>query len=754
MLLDLLRVASGYNPIIERRDFYPSTPAIELMQREPEPNRMLISLPNVGGVYGLSSVTGDDAMTPRVLERLVDTTRSVGIYGIGALHFTEPLDSPILDVLGVRHVIAPPGRMPPGRGFRRVYDGPDASVHRNEDAFPPAYLAATSISCVEDEQALARVREDGAGLRNRAVVHTCDPLPEPSEAPVGSATLTRPRPGEIRIVSDASAPTVLVVTEGWDPGWRASVDGVERPVHRAQQALMAVSVPQGRHEVVLEYRPASFAWGALLGGVGLLALGLLLALGGRARVPRAASLGLLLALGCGGAESPDPRPNLLVILTDQQHAGMLSATGDPWLRTPAMDRIAARGVRFERAYTTHPECMPARVSLVTGHMPSRFGIRPDDGPRGDLPDADLERSLGRIFADAGYETVYGGKTDWLRNMTPRSLGFRMISEDRREGLAEAAVRFLREPHEVPFLLVLSFINPHDVSFLSIDDYTRAERLPPMYSREVEARRRLYAAMRLPEGLSREEFLALRVPPLPPNHEIPALEPAGVEAHYVDAFRRFARERWSEEQWRLYRYAYRRLTERVDAHVGKVLDALAESGLDARTLVVFSSDHGDLDGAHRLEHKSVPYEEAVRVPFIVRPPGAAGPGTVDRTHLVSVGLDLIPTLADYADIDLPEGLPGQSVRPLVEGRLPGTWRDQLVVESYAARMLRTDRYKYVVYPGAEPREQLTDLEVDPGEMDNRALDPEYEAILLEHRRRLRRWVEERGDAIGAPYVPAG
>jgi arylsulfatase A-like enzyme len=190
---------------------------------------------------------------------------------------------------------------------------------------------------------------------------------------------------------------------------------------------------------------------------------------------------------------------------------------------------------------------------------------------------------------------------------------------------------------------------------------------------------------------------------------------------------------------------------VDAHVARVLDALRRSGLEEKTVVVFTSDHGDLDAAHRLEHKSILYEEAARVPLIVRYPGWTKPGLVDTEHLVSVGLDLIPTLCHYAGIEPPEGLRGQSFRPLAEGREVPDWRSEVIVESKAGRMVRTGRFKYVVYQSGKHREQLIDLEADPGEMLNLAENQKYRDVLEDHRRRLRRWVEQTGDKIAEPYV---
>ena len=474
--------------------------------------------------------------------------------------------------------------------------------------------------------------------------------------------------------------------------------------------------------------------------------------GGRfAALAAAAALVLPAAGWAAEARSPSPRPNLLYIMTDQQHAGMMSCAGNKHLKTPAMDSLAAAGTRFERAYATNPVCIPSRVSMFTGQMPSRFGVRSNAEGRNQIPEAARKQAMGWIFRNAGYETAFGGKTHWIRGMNPESLGFDHLTPDERDELADQCVRFLQAKRPRPFLLVASFINPHDICYMAIDDFTRAAGKPVMYPQSRREREALAAALRLPENVSREEFFRSLCPPLPDNFEIPALEPECVATDYVKGFRQYARTEWSAERWRLHRWAYCRLTESVDAQIGRVLDALRRAGLEERTVVVFSSDHGDLDAAHRLEHKSVLYEEAARVPFIVSFKGVTQAGRVDNVHLVSAGLDLIPTLCDYAGIEAPEGLPGRSVRALAEGRTPASWRDDLVVESHEARMIRAGRFKYNLYPTGQRREQLIDLETDPGEMRNLAADPKYRDVLLDMRRRLRRWVESTGDEIARPYL---
>ena len=461
--------------------------------------------------------------------------------------------------------------------------------------------------------------------------------------------------------------------------------------------------------------------------------------------------GTLLAaiLSLATAATAADRPNVLFIFTDQQHAGMLGCAGNRFVKTPALDSLARDGARFERAYCTNPVCVPSRFSMMTGVMPSRIGMEDNNGVSLPVPGEILAHAMGRVFREAGYVTAYGGKVH--TPMSVPDMGFEMLTRDSRMGLAEACAEFLGRKHERPFLLVASLINPHDICYMAIRDAARATGAKPAVLKNADRElATLTEALRLPEGVSREEFFARVCPPLPPNFEVPPGEPSDVLPAKAN-FRSYVRKHWTAEQWRLHRWAYARLTERVDAEIGKVLAALRIGGLERNTLVVFSSDHGDMDAAHRLEHKGVLYEESVRVPLVVSFKGVTRPGLVDREHLLSTGLDLLPTLCDFAAIRPPAGLTGRSVRRLAEGQAADGWRDCLVVESKNSRLLRTPRYKYIVYGSGSPREQLIDLVEDPGEMKNLALEASRAQVLAEHRRLLRRWYQQSGERLDPKYI---
>lgn len=431
------------------------------------------------------------------------------------------------------------------------------------------------------------------------------------------------------------------------------------------------------------------------------------------------------------------RPNILVTLTDQQSATMMSIAGNPWLRTPALDSLADSGVRFERAYCTNPVCIASRFSLLTGRMPNEIGMISNSTEEvSPLTAAQRKMGLGYMLRAAGYVPAYGGKVH-LPHLEAQDLGFEVICQDERDELARVAVEYLQQPHSEPFCLFVSLINPHDICLMALRDHAATAEEKRLVAVGMTETEELDRALVRPRGVPAEEFFAMHCPPLPANHQPQADEPEILQ-ELLDQrpFRRAAAEKWSPQRWREHRWAYARLTERVDRQIGVVLAALRASGQMDNTLIVFTSDHGDMDAAHRLEHKSTLYEEVCNVPLLVCPPGSPGRGRVDRTHLVSNGLDLLPTLCDYAGVPAPVLPHGRSLRPLLDG--DGTsWRESLPVEAAVGRMIVTPRFKYCRYELSANGEQLLDRVDDPGEMRNALHDPQHAAVVQELREEFAR-----------------
>lgn len=445
-------------------------------------------------------------------------------------------------------------------------------------------------------------------------------------------------------------------------------------------------------------------------------------------------VGGLAGISCGAVKvSSAKRPNVLVIVTDQQSATMLGCAGNRWIKTPAMDSLMKRGMRFERAYATNPVCMPSRFSLLTGFYPSAIGVRANG--RESKGTADFsKRTLGWAFRRGGYETVYGGKVHLHGTMGRiADCGFRNLTGDQRDELADKCAEFLRQEHDGPFLLLASFINPHDICYQGL--FANGDM---QHALDRVEGRKLREAEKLPEGVGRKEFYEKHCPPVPDNYEPSEGEPEAIRFMLNQRkFRKFIRDNWSAEDWRLHRWAYVRLTEMVDKQIGRVLAALRQSGLEDNTIVVVTSDHGDMDSSHRLEHKSMTYEEAARIPLLIQYPPLTGRGYVDREHLVSNGLDLLPTLCDLAGVKAPAGLPGRSLRPLLGGKSRSEWREYLMIETEFGRAIVDERYKYTLYDAAGLEETLFDMQKDPGEMKNLAGLAGYRKVIEKMRMTLRR-----------------
>ncbi|HXK60618.1 MAG TPA: sulfatase-like hydrolase/transferase [Acidobacteriota bacterium] len=433
-----------------------------------------------------------------------------------------------------------------------------------------------------------------------------------------------------------------------------------------------------------------------------------------------------------GASASVSRPNLLVIMTDQQFADAMSCViGRRYIHTPHMDSLAATGMRFTRAYSANPLCVPARSSLFTGRFPHETGIQTNTSIK-----VDPERfpCMGRIFQAAGYETGFFGKWHMpFVKSRKEEHGFEVCIEGPCLYNGEPAAEFIRNRRDRPFLAVASFMNPHDIC-----QWARGDELP---------------GGPIGEPPEPDQCPPLKANALPPKNE------TDIMAHMRRAYqahRLFPVGGFTDDKWRQMIWAYYRLVEKVDEQVGTVLEALRESGQEENTVVLFLSDHGECHGAHRWNQKTVFYDESSRVPLIIRQKGTTPTGTCDS--LVHTGVDLIPTLCDFASLPIPDQLPGQSLRRDALGQANTRQRRFLVISNHMVqcepvdgvllqpegRMVRSEQYKYCLYSLGERRESLVDMERDPGEMENLAGDPSARQILLQHREYLRSFAKKHGD----------
>ncbi|TDO51142.1 arylsulfatase A-like enzyme [Kribbella sp. VKM Ac-2571] len=442
------------------------------------------------------------------------------------------------------------------------------------------------------------------------------------------------------------------------------------------------------------------------------------------------------------------RPNVLLLCTDQQRFSALGASGNDEIETPNLDRLASQGVLFENCYVQNPVCGPSRASLMTGRFVHQHGLWANGVG---LPDH--ERLFSKDLADAGYDcglvgkfhlnACFGGRSEkrhddgfrvfrwahdpypgsseneyhrWLHTVRPDLAGAEVDYDTLPAELhyshwiGEQTIDFLTHSRdrEKPFLFVANFFDPHH-GFGAPEDYVRRYR-----DKEL--------SRPLPDDLTGK----------------PPIQTEASHESYAGHARGFTS--YSPEELQEVKAAYYAMVTLVDEEVGRILDALDAEGLSDDTLVIFTSDHGEMLGDHQLMLKGpMMYDEAVRVPLILRRPSTIPAGT-RNTELVQ-WIDLGATILAAAGLQ-PLG-EGQDLLPLATNRATGRgWAVSEYRNSghpYATpvhlTMLRRDHWKLIVQHGspATDRErtgELYDLAADPNELQNLWDDPLHRDIRTE------------------------
>ena len=447
------------------------------------------------------------------------------------------------------------------------------------------------------------------------------------------------------------------------------------------------------------------------------------------------------------------RPNILLIHADQHRFDCVGANGCALPVTPNIDRLAAEGMNFTRAFTPAPICVPERNSLMHGCWPCRHLCLANQGTEAPRPPAGELPTWSRQMHDAGYALDFLGQ--WHdrsdRNPLDSSYGFDTFFPDSRYGAWRAEQGLPPRPNRNSW-------------FGEADDAIRPEQSRLAWVADaVIDRLRARAANPGQPFLIRWDPVEPHLPNIVPEPYASRFDPASIKpwGSFGDplegkpAIQRQQLLSWkldgrTWEEWAPTVARYLGEISLLDAQVGRVLDELDRLGLADDTLVIYTCDHGDMCGSHGMIDKHyVMYDDVTHVPFVARWPGHIAPGSV-CSDFISHSLDMAATFVDLAGAARPDTFQGMSLAPaFAGGSLPG--RDAMMSQYFgnqfglfSQRMIRDARWKYVWNPVSI--DELYDLEADPWERVNRASDPVCAGELARLRKRLAAWLSEVGDPL--------
>lgn len=471
------------------------------------------------------------------------------------------------------------------------------------------------------------------------------------------------------------------------------------------------------------------------------------------------------------------RPNLLYIFTDQQRADTVACYGNHQIETPALNGLGEDSFVFENAYVSQPVCSPARATMLTGLWPHTAGVPSCNVPVGAdtptiaemLPDEYDTAFMGKwhlgdeIFPQHGFKTWVGTEDQYRRGYSESErltevsdyhhfladkghtpdmelLGQRIFSRHYAASLpeectkawylGERASEYIRDRGDDPFALCVSYLEPHPPHTGPLNDYYDPDSLPtgPAFMEQ-------------------------------PPFDAPLLVRL-MAAFYMQS-ENYGLDLRTEAGWRALMARYWGNVTLVDRSVGKILKALEESGKADDTIVVFTSDHGELMGDHGILGKTLMYEESIKVPMLLRAP------MLDHEARSISGrfshIDLVPTLLELLGIERPDRLQGRSRVPVLQGRdnldnddvfvewsgedgharagLGEAEPNQSMVHQYRT-VVTADGWKLNTY--GKGQGELYDLNGDPNELENLYHQDGQKGRIGELRDRIRAWQEETGD----------
>lgn len=452
-------------------------------------------------------------------------------------------------------------------------------------------------------------------------------------------------------------------------------------------------------------------------------------------------------------------PNIIMIVTDQERYDILGCNGSKVCQTPNLDGLAERGVRFEHAFTPTALCSPARASLLTGLFPHSHGVLNNvhDDPAIATELDTSHPTWAKTLRETGYRLGYVGKWHVGRSFGPDRHHFHDDLADKYDVALAESDRLLNDVHEATFAeatMQIAGVDPRPVE--ETDTHLDTDRAIELLSS--------YTDLDSP-FLLRVDYEGPHHPYMPPEPFASLYDPADIAPweNFIDddprkpaAQARLLRQRGVEgmtwQEWQPIIALYYGFMTFIDSEIGRLFTALDDLGLADNTIVIHTSDHGDMTGSHGGQFNKGPimYDELYRVPLIVAEPGTAVAGAT-CSEMVSTA-DLMPTIIELADAELPSPVHGQSLVPLLADTSPvGAGRNSVLCEYhgdewglYSQRMVRTREAKLVYSPHGS--DELYDLVADPHELtnliDDEAASPlqnELEGLLLD-------WMQRTDDPL--------
>ena len=444
------------------------------------------------------------------------------------------------------------------------------------------------------------------------------------------------------------------------------------------------------------------------------------------------------------------RPNVIFIATDDQRFDTIGALGNPDIRTPNLDKLAARGTSFSQAHITGGTCgavcMPSRAMILSGRNPFRL-----DGLGGNIPED--HATLPETFRRSGYDTVGLGK--WHNGCPAYARSFTRGAKIFFGGMWDhwnvPTCRY--DPtgqYDNVINFVVDFFNTNRTLPQHCDEFDPGKHSSELLTdaaidmfSDKDARGGaplfMYLAYLAPHDprTMPEKFRKMYDPdkiPLPPNFSETIATNYPLMIHRDEHLAKYPRD---EKEIRKNIAEYYAMITHLDSEIGRLLDALHESGEEDDTIVVFTGDNGLAVGQHGWMGKEDIYEHGVRVPLIMAGPGIAK-SAVNNAYVYLY--DIFPTLCNMVGIDIPESVEGKSFAPLLDGLHGDIFRDELyLIFDKFVRGIKNDRYKLIEYRNGDSPEDswtfLFDLKEDPWETENLFGKPEYDDIVRHLRKRM-------------------